>query len=133
MQPPDASDTPDRREPPAVAQEPDTARMADLPVEELPLDAPDRAQAAVDDVPADLDPAALARDTAARRDARSVMAAGAAAGEPAGQGNDQGRLEVTGRGDPLVVELALDASGRIGTARWLSGEQRARPQDERPR
>jgi hypothetical protein len=59
---------PDRREGPDRPEEADTARLADLPVEQLPPDAPDRAQAAVDDVPGDLDPAATARDTGARRD-----------------------------------------------------------------
>jgi ketosteroid isomerase-like protein len=170
---------PDRREGPDRPEEPDTARLADLPVEQLPPDAPDRAQAAVDDVPGDLDPAATARDTGARRDPRAVMAAyaaalkdgdaavaadlfaensllvtpearltgraaiagwhrdllaaGAVTASPDGQGNDQGRLEVSGPGGQLVVEVALDASGRIGTARWLTGEQAARPQEERTR
>jgi hypothetical protein len=172
MQPRNASEGPDPREA-------DTARLAGLPVEELPPDAPDLARAAVDDVPGDLDPAQVARDTGARRDAKVVMAAYAAAlgdrdaavaadlfaenaqlvtpetklsgreaiagwhrdllavgsvsAEPAGQGNDQGRLEITGPGEPLVVEVALDASGRIGTARWLTGAQAARPQEEWPR
>jgi hypothetical protein len=197
MQPEKASDGPDRREADTAgtdATDPmgeeagrrgkeadldDTARLAGLPVEELPPDAPDRAQTAVDDVPRDLDPAALGRDTGARRDAKAVMAAYAAAlgdrdaavaadlfaenaqvvtpetrlsgreaiagwhrdllaigpvsAEPASQGNDQGRLEITGPGEPLVVELALDASGRIGTARWLTGAHAARPQAEWPR
>lgn len=35
--------------------------------------------------------------------------------------------------DPRVVEIALDASGRIGTARWLIDEQAGRPQEERTR
>jgi hypothetical protein len=161
--------------------EPDTARLAALPVEEpLPEDAPDRAQAAVDDVPSDLDPEALGTDTGARRDPRSVMAAYAAAladadagvaaslfaensllitpavrltGRQAihqwhddlldgdesvtpalsGQGNDKGRLDVETAGGRFVVELSLDASGRIGTARWLTQEEASRAQEEQTR
>ena len=157
----------------------DTARLADLPVEELPPDAPDRAQAATDDVPADLDAEVLAHEADASRDPKAVMAAYAVALEagdsglaaelfaersllvtpemrltgreaiaawheellrgdpvqarPAGQGNDQGRLEVRAPDGPRVVELALDASGRIGTARWLTEEQASRSQEERTR
>jgi hypothetical protein len=32
-----------------------------------------------------------------------------------------------------VVELAFDASGRIGTARWLTAAEAALPQEERER
>jgi hypothetical protein len=32
-----------------------------------------------------------------------------------------------------VVELAFDASGRIGTARWLTPAEADRPQEERER
>jgi hypothetical protein len=164
--------TPDRSE--------DTARLANLPVENgLPPDAPDRAQAAVDDVPTDLDPEAVAHESAASRDARTVMASYASAlsagdaalaaalfaengllvtpavrlsgrgaiaewhqdlidgdgitPELAGQGNDQGRLDVLTLAGPLVVEIALDASGRIGTARWLTREQAGRSQEDRTR
>jgi hypothetical protein len=48
-----------------------------------------------------------------------------------GQGDDQGRLDVQTLAGPLVVEIALDASGRIGIARWLTGEQAGRCQEER--
>jgi hypothetical protein len=161
--------------------QPDTARMAALPVDDpLPPDAPDRAGAAVDDVPDDLDPEALGGDTGARRDPRSVMAAYAAAlssgdaavaaslfaersllvtpavrltgrqavrewhddlldgdesvsPELAGQGNDTGRLDVDTVAGSFVVELSLDAAGRIGTARWLTKEQASRSQEEQAR
>jgi hypothetical protein len=168
-----------RRGLPPEPPEPDTARLADLPVDELPPDAPDRAHAAVDDVPDDLDAGALAHEPGASRDPKAVMAAYAAAladgdaalaadlfaersllvtsgphlsgraaiagwhrdllgrgavrARPAGQGSDQGRLEVDGPDGPRVVELAFDASGRIGTARWLTLEQASRPQEERQR
>ncbi len=159
-------------------EELDTARMADLPVEGgLPPDAPDRAHAAVDEVPDDLDPEAVAHELTASRDARAVMASYASAlasgdaalaadlfaensllmtsavrltgraaiaawhqdlldgddvtPELAGQGNDQGRLDVQTAAGPQVVEVALDASGRIGTARWLAPEQAGRSQEDR--
>jgi hypothetical protein len=158
----------------------DTARLADLPLEDgLPPDAPDRAHAAVDDVPSDLDPEAVAHEPTAPRDPRAVMASYASAlsaGDVglcadlfaensllvtpavrlsgrgaiaewhqdlldsdgvtpvlAGQGNDQGRLDVETPAGRLVVEVALDASGRIGTARWLTEEQASRPQETRTR
>ena len=52
---------------------------------------------------------------------------------PAGQGNDAGRLEVDSAAGHHVVELALDASGRIGTARWLSPDEANLPQEKRER
>jgi hypothetical protein len=165
--------------PPDKPEEPDTARLADLPVEGLPPDAPDRAHAAVDDVPDDLDPQAVAHERDAARDPKAVMTAyasaladgdpalaanlfaensllvtsgphlsgreaivgwhrdllrrGAVSARPAGQGSDQGRLEVNGPDGFRVVELAFDASGRIGTARWLTSEEAARPQEDRTR
>lgn len=167
------------RERQGPSREPDTARVADLPVEELPPDAPDRAHAAADDVPDDLDASALAHERDASRDPKPVMTAYAAAladgdallaadlfaensllitsgphlsgreaiagwhrdllgrgaltATPSGQGSDQGRLEVHGPDGPRVVEVALDASGRIGTARWLTVEEASRPQEERSR
>jgi hypothetical protein len=161
--------------------EPDAARLAALPVEDpLPADAPDRAHAAVDDVPSDLDPEALGGDTGARRDPRSVMAAYAAAlaeadagvaaslfaersllitpavrltgrqaiqqwhddlldgdegvsAELGAQGNDTGRLDADTVAGRFIVELSLDASGRIGTARWLTQEEASRAQEEQTR
>jgi hypothetical protein len=50
---------------------------------------------------------------------------------PTGQGNDAGRLEVDSGAGRWVVELALDAAGRIGTARWLSPAEADLPQEER--
>lgn len=158
----------------------DTARLADLPLEDgLPEDAPDRAHAAVDDVPSDLDPESVAHEPTTARDPRAVMASYASAlsaGDAAlcadlfaensllvtpavrlsgrgaiaewhqdlldgdgvtpvlaGQGNDQGRLDVETPAGLLVVEVALDASGRIGTARWLTEDQASRSQETRTR
>jgi hypothetical protein len=52
---------------------------------------------------------------------------------PAGQGNDGGRLEVDSTAGRFVVELAFDASGRIGTARWLTSAEASQPQERRER
>ena len=52
---------------------------------------------------------------------------------PAGQGNDRSRLEVDSAAGRYVVELAFDASGRIGTARWLTPAEADLPQEERER
>ncbi|HEV2921275.1 MAG TPA: hypothetical protein VG673_18845 [Actinomycetota bacterium] len=157
----------------------ETARLADLPVEGLPEDAPDTPSAATDEVPPDLDPAATAHDPQAERGPRAVMTAYAsalAAGDAglatdlyaengllasaderisgragiagwhedllrrgrvtatsAGQGNDASRLEVDSAAGRFVVELAFDASGRIGTARWLTPAEADLPQEERER
>jgi hypothetical protein len=157
----------------------DTARLADLPVEGLPADAPEAPYAATDRAPDDLDPARTAHDPDAERGPRAVMTAYAsalAAGDaglaadlyaehslltsaderisgrpgiagwhedllrrgrvtahPAGQGNDGGRLEVDSAAGRFVVELAFDASGRIGTARWLTAAEASLPQEERER
>jgi hypothetical protein len=62
-----------------------------------------------------------------------LLARGPVSAIPSGQGNDAGRLEVEGPNGRLVVELAFDASGRIGTARWLTREEAARPQEARER
>ena len=62
-----------------------------------------------------------------------LLARGAVTARPAGQGNDTGRLEVEGPAGRYVVELAFDASGRIGTARWLTPAEADRPQEERER
>jgi hypothetical protein len=62
-----------------------------------------------------------------------LLARGAVTATPSGQGNDTGRLEVDGPTGRHVVELAFDASGRIGTARWLTRDEAAQPQEERER
>jgi hypothetical protein len=62
-----------------------------------------------------------------------LLARGALTATPSGQGNDAGRLEVEGPAGRYVVELAFDASGRIGTARWLTRDEAAQPQEERER
>jgi ketosteroid isomerase-like protein len=154
-------------------------KLADLAVDGVPPDAPERGSAAVDTAPVDPDPAATAHDPEADRGARTVLAAYAAAlsagdaaqaadlfaeqgtvwtegeqhpgreavrrwheqllaggavrAEPAGQGNDTGRLEVHGVGGVRAVELAFDASGRIGSARWLAVDAARLPQEERTR
>jgi hypothetical protein len=156
-----------------------TARLADLPVEGLPEDAPEVPYAATDAAPDDPDPAGTAHDPEAGRGPKTVMTAYAsalAAGDaglaadlyaenglltsaderlsgrsgiagwhedllrrgrvrarPAGQGNDRSRLEVDSAAGRFVVELAFDASGRIGTARWLTEEEANLPQEERER
>ena len=63
-----------------------------------------------------------------------ISSRGAGHGHPSSQGNDAGRLEVDGPTGGYVVELAFDASGRIGTARWLTpGRGHPQPQEERER
>ena len=62
-----------------------------------------------------------------------LLARGAVTARTSGQGNDTGRLEVDGPTGRYVVELAFDASGRIGTARWLTRDEAAQPQEERER
>jgi hypothetical protein len=157
----------------------ETARLADLPVEGLPEDAPEAPYAATDEAPPDLDPVETAHDPEAERGPRAVMSAyagaleagdaglaadlyaenglltsaderisgragiagwhedllgrGRATAAPAGQGNDAARLEVDSAAGRFVVELSFDASGRIGTARWLTPDQAGRPQEERER
>jgi SnoaL-like domain len=157
----------------------ETARLADLPVEGLPEDAPEAPYAATDAAPDGLDPQATAHDPEAERGPKAVMAAYVAAldagdaalaadlyaenslltsaderisgragisgwhedllgrgrvtARPAGQGNDGGRLEVDSAAGRFVVELAFDASGRIGTARWLTPGEAERPQEDRER
>jgi len=59
-----------------------------------------------------------------------LLARGAVEARPSGQGNDTGRLEVSSPVGRFVVELALDASGRIGTARWLTHAEADRYQGE---
>jgi hypothetical protein len=157
----------------------ETARLADLPVEGLPEDAPEAPYAATDAAPGGQDPVETAHDPEAERGPRAVMTAYAAAldagdaalaadlyaenslltsaderisgragiggwhedllgrgrvtARPAGQGNDGGRLEVDSAAGRYVVELAFDASGRIGTARWLTPGEADQPQEERER
>src|SRR5918993_1913750 len=62
-----------------------------------------------------------------------LLSRGPVTASPSGQGNDAGRLEVDGPTGRYVVELAFDASGRIGTARWLTRDEAAQPQEERER
>jgi hypothetical protein len=62
-----------------------------------------------------------------------LLRRGQVTARPAGQGNDSGRLEVDSAAGRFVVELAFDASGRIGTARWLTPAEADLPQEERER
>jgi len=62
-----------------------------------------------------------------------LLRRGAVTARPAGQGNDRSRLEVDGAAGRFVVELAFDASGRIGTARWLTPAEANLSQEERER
>ena len=157
----------------------DTARLADLPVEDSEEGAGETTPAAADEAPADLDPAETAHDPEAERGPKAVMTAyadalgagdaglaadlyaenslltsaderisgrpgiagwhedllrrGRVTARPAGQGNDRSRLEVDSAAGRFVVELAFDASGRIGTARWLTPPEADMPQEERER
>jgi hypothetical protein len=157
----------------------ETARLADLPVEGLPADAPETPYAATDSASPDVDPAQTAHDPGAERGPKAVMTAYASAlgagdaglaadlyaenglltsaderisgrpgitgwhedllrrgrvtARPGGQGNDRGRLEVDSASGRFVVELAFDAAGRIGTARWLTPSEASLPQEERER
>ena len=56
-----------------------------------------------------------------------LLSRGAVTASPSSRGNDAGRLEVDGPTGRYVVELAFDASGRIGTARWLTRDEAAQP------
>ena len=56
-----------------------------------------------------------------------LLSRGAVTASPSGQGNDAGLLEVDGPTGRYVVELAFDASGRIGTARWRSRDETNTP------
>ena len=62
-----------------------------------------------------------------------LLARGGVSAVPAGTGNDTGRLEVDGPTGRHVVELAFDAAGRIGTARWLTPDEAGQAQEERER
>ena len=62
-----------------------------------------------------------------------LLRRGQVTARPAGQGNDRGRLEVDSAAGRFVVELAFDASGRIGTARWLTPAEAGLPQEQRER
>src|SRR3954452_4737239 len=154
-------------------REPGTEELADLPVDGLPRDAPERAMAAVDSTPAEPDPDATAHDPDADRSPKVVatayanalasgeaataaglfaesgavytataqhigraavasfhddlLAGGAVTATPGGQATDTARTELAGGG---VVELAFDASGRIGSARWLDQASAALPHEE---
>ena len=57
----------------------ETARLADLPVEGLPEDAPDAPSAATDPAPGEVDPARAAHDPGAERGPGAVMEAYASA------------------------------------------------------
>jgi hypothetical protein len=62
-----------------------------------------------------------------------LLSRGPVTASPSGQGNDAGRLLVDGPTGRWVVELAFDAAGRIGTARWLTPDEAGQPQEERER
>jgi hypothetical protein len=95
-------------------EELDTARLADLPVEEgLPPEAPDRAHAAVDDLPEDLDPEAVAHEATASRDPRAVMASYASALATGDAALAAGLFAENGL---LVAPAARSQEERTGTA-----------------
>jgi SnoaL-like domain len=62
-----------------------------------------------------------------------LLRRGQVTARPTGQGSDRGRLEVDSAAGRFVVELAFDASGRIGTARWLTPAEAGLPQEQRER
>jgi hypothetical protein len=62
-----------------------------------------------------------------------LLSRGPVTASPSGQGNDAGRLLVDGPAGRWVVELAFDAAGRIGTARWLTSDEADQTQEERER
>jgi hypothetical protein len=62
-----------------------------------------------------------------------LVARGTVTATSSGRGNDTGRLAVDGPTGAFVVELAFDAAGRIGTARWLTRDEADQPQEERER
>ena len=62
-----------------------------------------------------------------------LLSRGPVTASPSGQGNDAGRLLVDGPTGRWVVELAFDAAGRIGTARWLTPDEADQSQEERER
>ena len=92
----------------------ETARLADLPVEGLPEDAPDAPSAATDEVPPDLDPAETAHDPQAERGPRAVMTAYASA-LAAG---DAGLATDLYAENGLLTSADERISGRAGIAGW---------------
>jgi hypothetical protein len=62
-----------------------------------------------------------------------LLARGGGQGRPGEHRQRHRRLEVDGPTGRQVVELAFDASGRIGTARWLTPAEADLPQEERER
>ena len=62
-----------------------------------------------------------------------LLSRGPVTASPAGQGNDAARLLVAGPAGRWVVELAFDAAGRIGTARWLTPDEADQSQEDRER
>src|ERR687893_456179 len=115
----------------------ETARLADLPVEGLPEDAPEAPYAAAD-LYAENSLLTSADERISGRPGiagwhEDLLRRGQVTARPAGQGNDRSRLEVDSAAGRFVVELAFDASGRIGTARWLTAAEANLPQEERGR
>ena len=92
----------------------DTARLADLPVEGLPEDAPEAPYAATDRVPPDLDPEATAHDPGAERSPKAVMTAYA----EALAAGDAGLAADLYAAHGLLTSADERISGRAGIAGW---------------
>ncbi|HZA80659.1 MAG TPA: hypothetical protein VFC13_04200, partial [Actinomycetes bacterium] len=92
----------------------ETARLADLPVEGLPEDAPEAPYAATDAAPDGLDPQATAHDPEAERGPKAVMAAYVAA-LAAGDAELAADLYAE---NGLLTSADERISGRAGIAGW---------------
>jgi hypothetical protein len=132
-------DEPDRRpDPEATAHDPDAERGPVAVMSAYAAALADGSAAAAADLFAE-NGAVLTEDgRRAGRDEvldwhRKFLDAGGLRARPAGQGTDTGRLEVDGPLGRRVVELAFDASGRIGSARWLTPSAQAASEEERIR
>lgn len=111
--------------------EPDTAELADLPVDRLPPDAPDEAVAAVDEAPAGQSLEGLAHDRHAERGPRAVLegyAAALAEGLPAAAADLFAE-------NAAVYSETEQVNGRAAILRWHEsllggGGIRARPEGQ---
>ena len=92
----------------------ETARLADLPVEGLPEDAPDTPSAAADAAPADVDPVEIAHDPEAERGPKAVMTAYASALDA----GDAGLAADLYAENGLLTSADERISGRAGIAGW---------------
>lgn len=133
-----ADESPRRPDPEAAAQDPDAERNPRRVMQAYANALQDGDAAAAAAMHAEnstvftADTQVSGRDTILRW-LEELLADGAVRAEPAGQGNDAGRLNVRGPGGDRVVELSFDASGRIGSARWLRPEEASASEESRIR